>query len=732
MKRDDLAARLLATFVGELEEQVRAMNADLLALESAPGDPERLRSLFRAAHTLKGAAHAAGVPLVAAACHEMETLLAAARDGRITLGEREVRSIFTAIDALTDAGTRLRAGEPLDRAPIAAIARGLESAHPPAGREPGARPPAAAPAAPPRAAGTAPERPDGTRAVPVAQLRVAEDKLDVVAGSAGELAVATAGLASLSTRLRELHELAGRCRADWRRLAPPGGDVRARDARARLGAELDRLARESERLAGEASAHARDLARIATGLSDGIRRLRMRPFADACETLPRTVRDVTAAAGKEARLEVRGGEVEADRAVLGGVRDALLHLVRNAVAHGIEAPAERVIRGKPRTGRVEVAASIRGGRLVVAVADDGAGLDLEALRAQVARRGLRAPTDDAELVRMIFRGGLSTRAHPDPVSGRGVGLDAARAAIERVRGTIDVHWVPGAGTTFILECPLSLAMLHVVLVAVGRHVLGVPSADVERMELGEPDRIRHVDGRAVLPDAEAPVPLVSLARLLGPPFEERPIDGRFWVLRLRAGGRRLALIVDTLVGEREVLLRPLERFADTAPQVAGAAMLENGALALILRSTVLLEAGLSAEGAGLRFARRAAEVAPTILVVDDSITTRSLEQSVLEAAGYRVVTAPDGAAAWRLLQEQRVDLIISDVEMPRMDGFALCQAVRASKRLGSLPIVLVTAMEAPEHRSRGLEVGADAYLAKSSFDQQTLLDAIDQLLGRSR
>jgi two-component system chemotaxis sensor kinase CheA len=376
-----------------------------------------------------------------------------------------------------------------------------------------------------------------------------------------------------------------------------------------------------------------------------------------------------------------------------------------------------------------VAAALRGDRLAVTVADDGAGLDIEGVRAQLRDRGREVPDTDREVVRLLFQGGLSTRAEATAISGRGVGLDLVRAALDRVGGVVDVRWTPGAGTTFALDCPLSLATLRVLLAAIGPQPVAIPTMWVERLHRIRLADVKQVEGRAVIAGEPSPTPLVPLARLL-PPLPERPAGDPVPVVVVAAGEQRLALSVDELVAEQEVVVQPVESLGIPMPLVAGGALLGNGRVALVLNPPTVLEAGLgSAGGAGPALAPPSpARARPTILVVDDSITTRTLEQSVLDAAGYEVVAAVDGAEAWKLLQERHCDLVVADVEMPRMDGFELCQAIRGSKRLRELPIVLVTAMETPEHRARGLEVGADAYIGKSDFDQQGLLDIIRQLL----
>jgi two-component system chemotaxis sensor kinase CheA len=725
MNKDDLSRRLRATFIAELDEQLGALNAGLLALESSTADAEQLKLVFRVAHTLKGAARAAGVLPVEQLCHRLETLLAAARDERITLGRSEFDVLFAAADALAEAGTRLKAGEEVTGPAMAASLASLGALEP--------TPPTSSVPAPDAAGAAAPATTGGNGYV-----RVPTERLDAMLLAASDLLLSSGRVASRAAELETLLEVAHRGAVESRRasravrLALERSGAAPVTVQAVTGFEdhLRRLTQSVAQIARAAGADARVITRATEGVLYQLRKLRMRPFAEACEALPRLVRDLARATEKEVELELRGGSVEADRVVLDAVREALLQLVRNAIDHGIEPPIGRTKAGKPRQGRVTVEAALEGDRIVVSVSDDGAGLNVPALQTQLERRGVTPTPVEAEFVRLLFETGVSTREKATPISGRGVGLDVVRAAVARARGTADAKWTAGVGTRFTLRCPATLASLRTLLVGVGPQTLAIPTAYVERLFRVSPEEIKRVEGRSVLPGLEAPVPIVALARLL-PPLVERPVEGPVLLVLLHAGGRRLAVAVDELIAEQECVVRPVGDGEDPIKHIAGAALLADGRIALVLDPITLVAAGLEADvGAGLTTGERRPGRPATrrILVVDDSITTRTLEQSILEAAGYEVTTAVDGSDAWRALQERGADLVLADIEMPRMDGFALCEAIRASKRFQQLPVVLVTALESPEHRARGLEVGADAYIGKSSFDQQHLLDTIRQLL----
>jgi two-component system chemotaxis sensor kinase CheA len=764
MKRREITARLMATFLGELEEQVAVMNDELLGLEAAPGDSERLSSLFRIAHTLKGASRAVGVRSVERVCHALEALLQRMIDGSLEVGPDQLSLLYAAADTLSEAGTlpdgpdaiaedridslvdALRSGspEPLRKAASTAPSGGSR----PSQSESAGLPlsPASAGKVAPMATATQepslepagraePQRP-GVSSDPDRQVRVNAQRLAELVAATTRLEAARSGVAVRHADLESVNDLAGRMDRKWRKLARQLRRLEAVDGSTALGHDLDAagddlrtLADLVERLTAGSRRSAHAIAQSARDVADSTRQLRMRPFAEACEGLPRALRDLAAAAGKQVQLDVRGGDIEADRAVLDGLREAILQLVRNAVDHGIEAPAERARAGKPVNGRIRIAAALTGDRLAVTVSDDGAGLDLSAIRAELERRGRPVPETDSELARAIFEGGLSTRDEVTPISGRGVGLDIVQHAAEQIRGSVTVAWDAGEGTAFTITCPPTLTMFRAVIVSVNDQLLAIPTASVDRMlRLSAPD-VRIAEGRQLLTGTGEPVPLVPLSQLL-PPLREQAREPRP-VLVMVNGSQRLGIAVDELVTETEIVLRPLHAIVGQVTHVSGAAMLGPGRVALVLNPASLIAAGLHAraETAQGPVSSDERQVTHRILVVDDSITTRTLEQSILAAAGYRVLTAVDGAEGWNVLREQGADLVVADVEMPRMDGFALCEAIRRSQRFSELPVVLVTALDSTEHRARGLEAGADAYIVKSGFDQQNLLDTVRQLLG---
>lgn len=726
MDRDRLAQALMATFLEELEGHVAALNRDLLAWEKATSSGqarELMISLLRTVHSVKGASRAVSLGLVETVCHRLEEVLGTVQRGQ--LAPIEVYELgFAVADALDDARQRLLRKQDLSGSPLEALLPRLtlmgqgqaprtEPSAPP-GPSPAQAPPAGPRAEPAPAPATEPateppmEAP-GAEALPV---RVSAQKLDALLGRSGELRVASLRLEGRSEQVETLREelmlLRSRLQGSQEALAH------------RLETRLAQLAREllADRLT---------LTQAVSGLDAEVRRARTLPFAEACAGLERTVRDVARAAGKQARLEVHGGALELDRTLLQGLREPLLHLVRNAVAHGLESPKERRRAGKPEQGLITLAASMPGGRVQVSVEDDGRGLDLDSIRARAQAQGWEVPEDAATAARLIFQPGLSTASQVTALSGRGVGLDVVRSQVEAMRGSVDVSFRPGQGTRFVMDVPLTLSTLRVLRVSAGGQHFALPAENVQRLLRLAPNEVREVEGRQVWPAQDALVPLTSLAAVLGlKPGAPRP---RLATVVLTAGPWRAALAVEEVLAEQEALVRGLGARVRRARHVSGAVVLPDGRMELLLHPASLVRAAGGRPVATPLFPMPASQrVRQRILLADDSPTTRALEQSLLEAAGYEVLACADGAEAWEKLQRLGADALVSDVEMPRMDGFALTEAVRTSPRFSRLPVVLVTARESPEDKARGLEVGASAYLVKSAFDQTNLLEALRHLL----
>jgi two-component system chemotaxis sensor kinase CheA len=437
------------------------------------------------------------------------------------------------------------------------------------------------------------------------------------------------------------------------------------------------------------------------------------------------VHEAAARLGKKVRLVLTGGEVRLDRRVLDELRGPLLHLVRNGVDHGIEEPAVRAAAGKPEEATLEVRVDPRGDRVVFTVRDDGAGLSPERLRAVAVQRGLMTAAEadrlsDAEAARIAFQPGVSTAAEITALSGRGVGLDVVAEAVRRLGGTVEVSFERGRGTTFALEAPLALTGTAGLLFRAAGGLGLVPLDAVESVLLVRPGEAGRLAGQAVVSVEGAQVPYVSLAQVLG--VGEGPAATETTVaLLVTSGSKRAAIAVDEILGEHPMVVASLGRRLAAVRMLAGAAVLDDGRVVSVLRPAELVAARTVTEGP-----RQAARA--RIVVADDSLSTRTAAKSLLEIAGFAVLPAVDGQEALDIVREAGCDLVVSDVQMPKMDGLELTRRIKSDPRLARVPVILVTSLDAPEDRAAGLRAGADGYLVKREVARGGLLDLVRRLL----
>jgi chemotaxis protein histidine kinase CheA len=488
------------------------------------------------------------------------------------------------------------------------------------------------------------------------------------------------------------------------------------------------------------------LARLAR-VRDGAMGLAMVPVRRVVAAFPALVRDVSTSTGKDVDLVTVGAEVELDVRVLDGVADALRHLVTNAVDHGCETPAARILAGKPRRATVTVSARQAGSTVVIEVADDGAGIDDDELRSAALRAGL-IDTDTVvagpALHRLLFHPGFSTRSDVTMTSGRGVGLDVVRTSVEALGGSVEIDNSPGTGTRFVLTLPVTLGVVRCLVVRCGVERYGVPLPGVlETVSLADVD-VHDVAGSLVVVRHDENVPLADLGDALGVTGAR---NARVAVLA-RPSGQALAWAVDEVEGEREVVVTSLGEFLGAVPGTSGATIDDDGSVLLLVDlrelatrwtgATELATRGTHREPddvepstTRLRDAKRAGGSGrPRVLVVEDSIGVRELQRTILEGAGYDVVTAVDGLDGAARLQHSPVDLVLSDVEMPGMDGFTLTRTIRRTRGWENVPVVIMTSRGDDADKRAGLDAGADAYLLKSEFDQHALVDTVRRLVGR--
>jgi len=714
----ELRERLHDIFVAEAAERLAALDAALLALEGGAAGPDvqhHLSEAFRQAHTLKGGARAAGLPDVERIAHRLETVFERLRHG--DGGPDTWGAIYAGVDAVRS----LIGGEGAD---VDEVVAALD---------------APAPAAPPGPVGP----PAAAPSVMTEAVRVPMARLEALMAEVRELHATLGALRQRAAEARALDRDTSRfARALRRRRRRPAAGAAQPPAPAASRDDGLALIDEMARLRRRLDADVRRLEHVAAELHDGVRRLRMVPVGVTLAGLPRLVRDTAAACGKQARLDLVGESTEVDRPVLEEITGALIHLVRNAVDHGLEDPRRRAAAGKPTVGTVAVRAREEGNTLVLEVADDGAGIDVDAVRRRGVELGLVSAEQAAAAgLDLVFRPGFSTAGRITEVSGRGVGLDAVTTTVESLQGSVEVATEPGAGTTFTLTLPLTLATTRCLVLRAAGRTMALPLATVSRVaRIGEGDLGRS-GGRAALRGPGAPVALAGLADVLGlapagdgaAGREGRP--ARLAVISA-TGGASAGVVVDEIQGEEEIVVTALPPPLRRVRFTAGATVLGTGEVVPVLHAGEVFRAVLGhgiaggATGPGTVPAGDAAGPGPpkVVVVADDSVTTRTLERLILESAGYEVRTAADGARALALVQAGGCDALVSDVHMPVLDGFALCERLRADARFRDLPVVLVTALGSRPDRERGVAVGADAYIVKGEFDQETLLATLRRLL----
>lgn len=687
----DFRAELLVSFEGERDEHLAAMRWMLTLAEREGFDSPNfdVEDVYRRAHSLKGAARAVDLTAVEAVAHRLETLLDALFVGAASWTLPTLRGVRQALDSIEDLAAAEIRGAAVDPAPalvrLDTLLRNLGLDVP-------------MPAAPAMVR-QSPSTPRGP-----GQLRIDSEALETLLKTTAALLAEVSRQDGLATKLRELH-LASQ---------------RTPEAAARLCAEI----------AGRFESRSWRLGRLATALQDDLQRARLLPVEAAFGNYPRMARELARDLGKSVEVDVQGFAAHADRTILQSVADAVLHLLRNAISHGIESPAERSATGKPPEGRIGLRASHEGGRLVLIVEDDGRGLDEDAIVDRAIRAGIITGDDVVTPQELIFRPGLSTAGSVTALSGRGMGMAIVRQVVRRLNGTITVASRPGRGTRFTLSLPVSLVKQRLVLVRIDEQSFALPADAVEAVDTLPASAAFTVEGQTRARLGDGDLRLVWLAPILGLPAAT-PSE-TLAVVVLAIAGPRVALVVDQLVAAEDWPVAALPAGLDRHPLLSGLIGLADGSLAFVLSAPALAAAADAMPQAppptAPRKRRPKPTIAPLILVVDDSVTTRTLERSILETHGYRVVVAVNGKEALERLAAQKVDLVISDIEMPLMDGFALLKSMKGIPRLASIPVILVTSKESPADRMRGLRLGADAYIVKRHFSQADLLDAIRQLL----
>lgn len=713
--------KLLARFLQEAREHCAGMERGLVSLEGNPGDRETLDAVCRSAHTIKGSSRMMKFPDLSSVAHRMEDVLDALKSGRVTATHAISSLLFRGIDAMAGMLDRIADGA---EAPGEAggLCAELEQAATGVKAAPDAEQGGNDEAHETSGAGQADRerRPAAPQVKPWTDetIRVSAEKIDGLIRLMGEFtAVGTRSgetLARLRTALRLSERLSGS--RDFT------GDGVPDELHGMLAAVYSSL--KEELLSRET---------LTRQLLEASLSLRTMPLSTVFDSFPRTVRDLALSLGKEVEFLVEGGEVELDKMIIEKIGDPLMHMIRNAVDHGIETREERVRAGKSEKGTIHLSAWFERGSVMVLMRDDGRGLSLDrirerALRKKLADRETLDAMSDAELREFIFLPGFSTSTIITDLSGRGVGLDVVRKSIiEDLRGSIRIDSREGSGAAFLLKLPLHLALFRLLFVsAAGREFAFLADSVEEVLTISRDEIITVVNKKAVRLRNEV-IPVEELAPLLSLPCGGEREE--MLIAIVSAGNEKLGLVIDTVLNEESVVVKPLPSHLKKIRVVSGVTVRGRGEIVAVLAVPLLCAAARDKKGDRPMAEAGEARKELAVLVVDDSISTREIEKSIIEAHGYQVVVAGDGLEALERTRERHFDAIVTDIEMPRLDGFSLTERLRMDERYRHTPIIIVTSREREEDRKRGILVGANAYIVKGSFDQTSLIETIDNLVA---
>ncbi|RPI53671.1 MAG: hybrid sensor histidine kinase/response regulator [Acidobacteria bacterium] len=721
-------------FVEEARDRIKALGAALLRLEQAPGATDAVAEAMREAHSIKGSALMLGFTDISQIAHKLEDLFVAAKASPHLLDGDAFDVVFGAVDLI---GVRVEAlargqldavevGDICDKV-AALLEKRIRDPFSPEASENGSRIRSVT------GSPSAPKSPELRQS-----LRVPVEKLDRLAHLAPEMVVQSLKAFERHTELRRLERVLSRLRDRVReaRLTPETAEVDRGAQLAEYADTLDSITRRMREFLVNFSDDRVRLNLISEELRQNVIELTMLPVASVFDGFPRAVRDLARTFNKELDITIRGRETELDKKIIEQIAEPLIHLIRNAVDHGIELPADRERIGKPPAGQLVLSAEQQGNRILITLKDDGCGIDVQVLRVVAIQRRV-APASEIDrwsqeqLLDLIFQPGFSTRSSATDVSGRGVGMDVVKSVVERLGGAVRVQSEPDKGTTVTLNLPLSLALLRVVLLEAGEELFAMPTAAIRRILQIASEDIGHLQQGPVADVDGETIPLTPLSAMLGVPAA--PAGPRQTVLVAEGGEGRFGILVEAVHEEQELVFKELRGPLRNQKTFTGAALLGNGDIVPILDVNALFDLASAAPSlAAVRvMPRRAAPRVCRVLVVDDSLVAGELQKNILLAAGYESEIANDGLEALEALRHKEWDLVVADVDMPRMTGFELTERIRADEQFRDLPVIIVTSRDTVDDRRRGFEVGADAYVLKREFDQTHLLDTVRRLIGRS-
>lgn len=770
MKLDpEIVKQLMALFTVELEEQLQAITDGLLQLEQGIEDEEErqeiLNTIFRAAHNIKGAARGVEKKEISEIAHHLESFFSSMKLQNLTPDKNNINLCLHALDLMKKSGQEETSNKVM-LADVKEVCEQLSHIYSDTETKQPVTPSSNKTAEKQAPIKKTPNKTTAKKKSVNQKERVKEkvlekksdnnkpknhmgeiihlsvEKLDKVATLTDEVQVARVSINDEYENVRKIHNQVNELAINWesRRRLLGNEDISLPDSFQKLFFEsmdvLNELRQSTNTTQQNMRSTSSQFSQAVTELQHHTRLLRLVQVATVLQPLSRSVRDIALELNKDIKYVLSGTDIEIDRAVLDGVRDPLMHLLRNAIDHGIEHPAERSAAGKPEQGTISIDVTSEAGQIVMRIHDDGSGIRLDAIREAALRKKVLTESEinalsREDLLDVVFRPGFSIKKIITDVSGRGVGLDVVRANLRALKGSVKVKTVEGEGTTFILSLPLTLSSESGLLLRVAGQTMAIPASVVERVLDIKPEDVINVEASQAIMLDERPVPLRSLASAIDMPVRDFNKDDFLSIVIISKGWERVALVVDEILTERDMIVKPLKAPLISVPNVMGASISGTGEIIMVLNPAELVDSAL-------RFSRQSRLIdqqqhgetylPPHILVVDDSITTRTLEQNILQSMGYKVTIAVDGKKAWDIIQEQTFDLIVTDVEMPNMDGFGLTNRVKSNDKYREIPVIIVTSLAKDSDRQRGIEVGANAYIVKGEFETKALVDIVQQLL----
>jgi two-component system, chemotaxis family, sensor kinase CheA len=747
-------SKFIGKFAEEAGDHISKINTSLLEYEKDTENFDLLNQVFRSAHTIKGSARILQLSYISDVAHKLEDVLDALRNKKIPPSKEMFSLFFRTVDTISEMVEKTVAGQvgiKDERGICAELEQALEGKPVETSDKKETKPPDTKPkkdlvkklkptAKKTKDKGTAkpqsppienkPSKKTSETKAPEEQIKVQAQKLDDSIKVMGEILSNHGRMKQGLLDLEEILKISKQYLSisnNSEKVSRENGDTSSTS-----NTEIAKLLHSKIK---KHSSNMRDVLNIHGLLTEGLRekilQLRMMPLSSAVETFPRLVRDLSLSSGKEVDFILEGVDTEMDKLVIEKIGDPLLHMIRNSVDHGIERPEEREKKGKPRKGTIKVSAGYEGGNVHIIISDDGGGIPIASIKEKAMQRNLRDKEElsnmsDAEIANLIFEPGFSTSAIITDISGRGVGMDVVKGNIvEQLKGSIQTETTPNEGTCFTIRVPLTLTVMRILLFSVSQTIFGFPISSIREIIRVQKSEIIEVVNKKAIRLRDQIIPITDLKKIIKLPESEEKEDAVILILAM--GNEMIGVMIDSLISEEDMEVKPLPSHMRNSDLASGATITGKGDVVILLHVPKIMEKSKMAHE-GKKINRPIKKEKQRILVVEDSVSTREIEKSILESYGYQVDIASDGIEGLEKTQKVKYDLILSDIEMPRLDGFSLVEKLRSTEDYKHTPIIIVSSRDRDEDKRRGIEVGADAYIIKGNFDQSNLIATVQNLI----